>query len=137
VMQRNYKMVDMREVEVAQAVTLIQQGWTYHQIASDSCYSVSVVYRAVKGYRESGHGGKYCSQMNQDSRWTITCLEMYEEHLNEPNILEINKFGGGSILVWATIRVDEYTSSQHSRLVRSMSRRYQAVIHVHGGHTRY
>ncbi|KAJ4449673.1 hypothetical protein ANN_01077 [Periplaneta americana] len=34
-LQRNYKMVDIREVEVARTVTLIQQEWTYRQIASD------------------------------------------------------------------------------------------------------
>ncbi|PSN33253.1 hypothetical protein C0J52_27652 [Blattella germanica] len=52
-MYEHSKMVDMNEIQVSRAVVLREQGWTYHQIAADLNFSVSVIYRAIKRHRET------------------------------------------------------------------------------------
>ncbi|KAJ4429536.1 hypothetical protein ANN_21705 [Periplaneta americana] len=89
-LQSNYKMVDIMEGEVARAVTLIQQGWTCRQIASDLRFSVSVVYRAVIRYRESGQferrrgqGRKRKTTGNQDRFLVLSALRRRTSTVSE------------------------------------------------------
>ncbi|KAJ4447508.1 hypothetical protein ANN_09515 [Periplaneta americana] len=128
----------------------LQQGWAYLQIANDLHYFVSVVYRAIKHYRESGQyerrhgqGRKRKTTGNQDRllllfalhRRTSTACDLQNnfkldesrlsltscdgrlrvwrrrgECLDEPNIVEIDTFGGGSIMVWASISLETKTA---------------------------
>lgn len=59
-------MVDTNKVEVPTAVVLNEQGWTYCQVAEDLHFFMSLVYRAVTQYRETG---QYKRRRGQDNKW--------------------------------------------------------------------
>ena len=49
-----HPMRHLNEVQVARAVTLIQEGWTFHRVAVDLNVSLSVIHCLWNHYNETG-----------------------------------------------------------------------------------
>ncbi|KAL0152830.1 hypothetical protein M9458_051870 [Cirrhinus mrigala] len=102
----------LQPTQVAQVVQLMQDGTSMRAVARRFAVSVSVVSRAWRRYQETGQyirrrggGRRRATTQQRDSVW-----RRRGERSAACNILQHDRFGSGSVMVWGGISLEGRTA---------------------------